>query len=60
MTIRVSICNTDQHRKIVVYQCGMSEGRPTGTRTPVVISPLTTAEFYVHQYQRLEIDEAPL
>lgn len=58
MTIKVSICNTDRHKKIVVTQCGRSDGKPTGTRTPVIVQPLTTIEVYVHGYQTLEIDEA--
>lgn len=58
MTIKVSICNTDLHRKIVVTQCGQSEGRPTGTRTPVIVEPLTAVELYVHSSQTLEIKES--
>jgi hypothetical protein len=59
MTIKVSICNLDLHRKILVTQCPLSQpdARPMGIRHPVVIDPLTAMEFYVHKFQTLEIEE---
>jgi hypothetical protein len=59
MTIKVSICNTDLHRTIIVTELPRSrpDNNPTGTRHPTIVGPLTTKEFYVHEFQHIEIEE---